>query len=349
MTTELQSILELTPESLAAWLKEEGEPGYRLRQVLDWVYVRRVGRFEEMANLPETLRRRLEAGYLLSSLTEIERLSSKDGSTEKFLFGLSDGEQVECVAMSARGRQTFCISSQAGCPLGCRFCATGSMGFARNLTAGETLGQVVALARARNGLGNVVFMGTGEPLLNLEAVFFALESLTDRRRFGISARSITISTAGITPAIRQLSESPVRPHLALSLNSPFDEQRTALMPINRKYPLAQVLRACEHYAARTKRSVSLEYVLISGVNTSEDAVHALARTALRLRAKVNLIAFNPVAGCGFRRPTTQEVSGFRRGLQDRGVVVTQRFRRGVDIGAGCGQLRGKHMVPELER
>ena len=191
-------------------------------------------------------------------------------------------------------------------------------------------------------MGNIVFMGMGEPLLNLKAVLPALEGLTDKRRFGVGERNITISTAGITPAIRRLACSDVHPHLALSINSPFDAQRRELMPIAHKYPLSGVLEACKEYAERTRRRVFLEYVLISGLNTSPEAAAELARLARELRTKVNLIAFNPVEGTGLRSPTTKEIQRFRACLEDRGVIVTQRLRRGRDILAGCGQLKGKH-------
>ena len=340
--SKLPNILELTPDALAAWLDGQGEPAYRLRQVLQWVYAKRAASFDEMTDMPGPLRGRVKESFSLSALNEVARQRSRDGSTEKFLFELADGEQIESVALRDEGRHTFCISSQAGCPLGCTFCATGAMGWARNLAVPEILGQVLALARARGALGNIVFMGMGEPLLNLDAVLLALQALNDRRRFGVGGRSITVSTAGITPGIRRLGESPVRPHLALSLNSPFSEQRSELMPVNRKYPLGEVLEACRGYSARTGRRVLLEYVLIRRVNTSGAAAQELARIARDLHARVNLIAFNPVGACIHGRPTLGEVKRFRGILEDRGVTVTQRYRRGVDIGAGCGQLRGRH-------
>jgi len=342
MRTEPRDILTVAPEALARWLEELGQPAYRLDQVLDWIYRRAATSFETMSNLPPRLRAALGEVFLLSSVRQAGRRRSADGAAEKFLFDLADGERIESVALCERGRYTFCVSSQAGCALGCRFCATGAAGFARNLTAGEILGQVMALRRATGALRNIVFMGMGEPLLNLEAVLPALEALTDPRRFALGARRITVSTAGITPGIRRLAGARVRPNLALSLNSPFGAQRSDLMPVNRRYPLAEVLAACRDYGARTGRRLLLEYVLIGGVNISPEAAHAVARQARSLGALVNLIALNPVRGCGFAPPTGREVTRFRRLLEAEDTRVTQRFRRGAEIAAGCGQLKGTH-------
>ena len=335
-------ILEVRPDSLAAWLAEQGAPPYRLSQVLQWVYRKMAGSFAAMSNLPLELRSRLDGTYTFPTLKEVEQRRSQDGSSGKLLFELEDGEQIESVWMDDRGRYTFCISSQAGCALGCSFCATGAMGFGRNLRLGEILGQVVALARAATWPANVVFMGMGEPLLNTEAVIPALEALADPQRFGLGSRRITVSTAGVTPGIRELSKCAARPKLALSLNSPFDDQRSQLMPINGKYPLAEVLQACREYAEATGRRLAFEYVLLGSLNTSPSAARAVAKAARDLGALVNLIAFNPVAGCNFQPPNGDETKQFKTVLEGQGVEVTERFRRGRDIAAACGQLRGKH-------
>jgi len=336
------NILELTPDSLAERLAAAGEPRYRTGQILDWVYGRFAESFEQMTNLPAALRKRLDGEFTIGGLRTVERQVAADAATEKFLFECADGERIESVLMRARPHSTFCISSQAGCALRCAFCATGAAGFGRDLSAGEVLAQVAALARAEGAVGNVVFMGMGEPLLNLDAVLPALEALTDRRRFALGARRITVSTAGVTPGIRRLAASAVRPHLALSLNSPDNKQRSELMPINRRYPLAEVLDACAYYSERTGRRLLLEYVLLGNVNTSAAAARGVRDIASRLGAKVNLIPFNPVDGCGFRPPRHDEIERFRSLLQERGVTVTQRYRRGRDIAAACGQLRGRH-------
>ena len=342
MHDQPQDILETHPDCLARWLESHGEPAYRLGQILDWVYGKRADSFSTMSNLSLGLRARLQATFSFFAASEIERLRSRDGATEKFLLGLHDGEQVESVWMNDLGHHTFCISSQAGCALNCCFCATGAMGFGRNLKLKEILAQVVALARANGWPANIVFMGMGEPLLNLEAVVPALESLTDLKRFGLGARHITVSTAGVTPGIRKLSRCSARAKLALSLNSPFDDQRSVLMPVNRQYPLPGVLDACREYSERTGRRIVFEYVLLGGVNTSCSTACALAGLARNLGALVNLISFNPVPQCGFHPPARDEVHLFREVLEKEGVRVTERFRRGRDIAAGCGQLKGKH-------
>ena len=341
MNDQRPHILGASPDALAEWLSREGEPSYRLGQVLDWLYVHWVDSFEDMTNLPADLRRRLGEVYRAGGVREVGRRTSQDGGTVKLLLEFADGVRVESVGMSDDGRRTFCISSQAGCALGCRFCATGKGGFRRDLAAHEILGQVSALARAEGRPSGIVFMGMGEPLMNVSAVLSSLLALTDERRFGMGGRRITVSTAGIVSGIRRLAESPARPNLALSLNSPFDEQRTELMPINRRHPLRDVLVACEQYATRTGRRVTLEYVLLGGVNTSPEAALQVAAVAQRLGAMVNLIAFNPVEDCGFRAPTAAEARSFRGVLRGLGVAVTQRYRRGRDIAAGCGQLGGR--------
>ncbi len=361
----VKSILDVSPDELGQWLAAEGEAEYRADQIMEWVYGRRAESFAAMSNLPVELRGRLEASFgSVIGLREAEHIVSEDGGTGKLLFELDDGKLIESVWMngggfreadgvaslcsesaaepSGGGSGTFCISSQAGCALGCRFCATGAAGFGRDLTVGEILGQVTALARGTGGVHNVVFMGMGEPLLNLGAVVPALESLGDPRRFGLGARHITVSTSGVTPGIAVLAGSAVRPNLALSLNSPFDGQRSELMPVNRRYPLAGVLDACEEYAGVTGRRMTLEYVLLGGVNTSKAAARAVAAIAERLGALVNVIVFNAVAGCDFKAPTKDEVRLFKAVVRAERVTVTERFRRGRDIGAACGQLRGKH-------
>jgi len=342
VSQQRQDIYETAPDALAEWFSAAGEPAYRLQQLLEWLYAKFAASFDEMTNLPTALRERLATEFTMGGLRVVDRQVSTDGETEKLLFECADGERIESVLMHGRPHATFCISSQAGCKLGCTFCATGAMGFARNLTAGEILAQVAALARQTGAMGNVVFMGMGEPLLNLDSVIPALEALTDERRFALGARRITVSTAGITAGIQRLAASGTRPCLALSLNSPFESQRSELMPINRRYPLAEVLDACAEYGERTGRRLLLEYVMLGNTNTSTPAARAVRDIARRLGAAVNLIPLNPVEGCGHQPPRHDEVERFRKLLEERAVTVTQRYRRGRDILAACGQLRGRH-------
>lgn len=336
------NIFEMSADALAQWLAEQGEPPYRAGQILSWLCQRYEVAFNHMTNLPLRLRTALAEKFAALPLEEADRAQSTDAQTAKFLFKLADGEHIESVSMADSGRTTFCISSQVGCPLNCRFCATGAAGFVRNLTTGEILAQVQAMGRAVGAPRNIVLMGMGEPLLNLDSVMPALEALADPQRFALSARHLSVSTAGIPVGIERLAACSVRPNLALSLNSPFNDERSNLMPVNRRFSLDQVLDACEHYVEATGRRILLEYVLLGGVNTSKRHAAATARLARRLHATVNLIAFNPVDGSGFSQPERAEVQQFRLALEAAGVEVCQRFRRGQQIAAGCGQLRGRH-------
>jgi 23S rRNA (adenine2503-C2)-methyltransferase len=338
MPPERRHMLAVSPELLGGWLGERGQPSYRLGQVLDWVWRKRAQSFDEMSNLPLDLRTALAVEFTVGRPTTAESVTSRDGRTGKLLLELADGERVECVRMVEDRRVALCVSSQAGCGLGCRFCATGAAGAGRDLTSHEMLGQVLCLADSA-WPANIVLMGMGEPLLNVDAVLEFVAALTDPRRGALGARRITVSTAGITPGIRTLAESGLRPNLALSLNSPFDEQRSELMPVNRRHPLREVLAACREYGAATGRRLLLEYVLMAGVNDSPEAARAVARVATRMHALVNLIPLNPVEGIPFRPPDTPGVKRFRAGLESAGAQVTERYRRGRDIAAGCGQLR----------
>ncbi|MBS3762515.1 MAG: 23S rRNA (adenine(2503)-C(2))-methyltransferase RlmN [Planctomycetes bacterium] len=336
-----EHILCVDPEDLAVWFQEQGEPSYRLDQVLNWVYDKRVTSFEEMTSLSKELREKLDSTFRIGGTNVINELRSERTTTEKLVIQLPDGAQIESVRMEDEGRPSFCISSQVGCQVGCRFCATGQMGFVRDLEAWEILGQVVELAKRQDGLGNVVFMGMGEPLLNLDNVLEALDSLTDPCRFGLGTRRITVSTVGIPEGIRRLAHATARPRLALSLNSPLEQERDELMPYTRRFELRDVLEACREYRDRTGRRISLEYVLIAGVNTGTPRAQRLVQIAKNLEARVNLIALNPVQGIGYESPEREEVEEFREVLEDENVRVTQRYKRGRDIAAGCGQLATK--------
>ena len=247
---------------------------------------------------------------------------------------------------SRTGRHTVCLSTQVGCAMGCAFCATGTIGFTRNLTVGEMLLQAVEMSRREGRITNAVFMGMGEPLLNLENLLKAVEALADPERFALGTRKITVSTCGIVPGIEALSHAPVTVRLALSLNSPFQEQREQLMPIARRHPLERVLEACDGYAAQTGKRVTVEYVLLRGVNTARAHAKELARIARRLDGKVNLIEYNTVSGASFDSPTSRETLKFREWLEGDGASVTIRFRRGREIAAGCGQLAARPPEPE---
>lgn len=334
------NLLDLTPREAEARLTEFfsglGEPGYRTRQVLRHLWTAPVRGFEDMTDLPKDLRDRLDERFELPRLQVAARQLSRDG-TEKFLFRLSDGEAIETVAIPEGKRLTLCISSQAGCALRCAFCATGAMGFSRNLTVYEIAGQVreMRLLDPPITVTNIVFMGMGEPLMNWNAVGPALTILNDPRGLGIGARHITISTVGVLPGIVALAERPEQFRLAISIHAPSDELRRELMPINVKYPLRDVIAAAKAF----DRRVTFEYVMLGGVNDQEIHALQLAQLARECRAFVNLIPLHPGGSRGFSPTPPDQMARFARELRDQGIEVAIRKSRGVDIAAACGQLR----------
>jgi 23S rRNA (adenine2503-C2)-methyltransferase len=334
------SLLDLAPdaalETLTAWFAERGEPRYRAEQLLRRLWATPAADWDALTELPRALRTSLAEAFDLPRLELVVRQRASDG-TEKFLFRLRDGQTIETVAIPDGARMTFCISSQAGCALKCAFCATGVMGFQRNLTAGEIAGQVRELALLDPPIRatNIVFMGMGEPLMNWPAVDVALTLLNDPRALGIGARHITVSTVGVLPGIEALSARPEQFRLALSIHAPSDALRHTLMPINTKYPLADVIDA----AARFDRRVTFEYVMLGGVNDAPDHADELAALARACRAFVNLIPLHPGGGLGFDPTPGTEISRFARRIRSHGVEVAIRRSRGLDIAAACGQLR----------
>ena len=346
-------LLDLSLEELIELLAGWAEPRFRAEQIWGWVYGSLVDRAEGMTNLPAVLRARLAAEAALDPLRALAEEESPDGRTQKVLFGLGDGATIESVLMGYDRRQTACISVQAGCAMGCTFCATGQGGLQRDLTAGEIVAQVLHLARALRArataggrapgagdeLTNVVFMGMGEPLANYAATWKAVELLTDPRGWGMSARRITVSTVGLVPGIRRLAHERLPVNLAVSLHAPDDELRSRLVPANRRYPLAELLEAVGEYAARTHRRVSFEYALIEGVNDAPEQAGRLAALLKGMLCHVNLIPLNPTPGAALRPSPRERVEAFRQRLAEAGVPVTVRMRRGIEIRAGCGQLR----------
>ena len=340
MTDSRTNIFGVAPEALARWLEEQGEKPFRLKQILDWTFTRRARSFDEMSNLSKNLRELLKEAFALGEASVAERKVSQDGRTVKYLFELADAAHVESVFMPERNRTSLCLSSQTGCAMGCRFCATGTGGAGRNLRGAEIVEQAWRMACEEGEFTHVVFMGMGEPLRNVSAVSFALQALNDDRRFGIGARRMTLSTCGIVSGIHELARAPVQPHLAISLNSPFEEERLRLMPGTKKHPLARMLEAAEDYVKATGRHLTFEYVLLAGVNDTRPHARALAELARAMKARVNLIPFNPVAGSEFQPPSPEQAMRFKQWLETSKAAVSIRFRRGGDIGAGCGQLRG---------
>jgi 23S rRNA (adenine2503-C2)-methyltransferase len=313
-------------------LAELGEPPYRKRQVWSWL-ARGVDGYAAMSDLPGRLRSALAERVPISTLTLEREARARDG-TVKALLRTADGRPVEAVLMRYRdGRRSLCLSSQSGCPLSCRFCATGRMRFYRNLTAAEIIDQALHFRRA-SAVDHAVFMGMGEPLLNLDAVLAACERLPD---LGISQRRIAISTVGWIPGIERLARSPMPVRLALSLHAPEDALRSQLMPVNERYPLAEVIAACERFYEQKRRRVFVEYVMLAGVNDSLVQARSLAALLDRRVFKVNLIPYNPT-GAEFAGSTPKAIAAFRAELERHGLAVTVRLTRGREIAAACGQL-----------
>ena len=328
--------------ALSEWLVARSEPVYRVTQITGWVYRRRVDGWDAMTTLPRALRDDLAAAFRFPSIELDEVRESADG-TRKVLWRLVDGEAIESVMIPSRHRDTFCISSQAGCALACAFCATGLFGYQRNLTVGEIVDQVRRLQKSRESAGhgaNLVFMGMGEPLLNWDNLRVALELLVDERYYDIGARRITVSTVGIPDRIVALGDAFPQVRLAVSLHAAIDELRDRIVPINRRYPLRQLLAACRLWCEATGKRMTFEYLHLPGVNDRPEDVAAMARAVEGLSVQVNLMRYNPVPGADFRRPRVEETERFRDALRrEIGAPVTIRRSRGLDIEGACGQLR----------
>jgi 23S rRNA (adenine2503-C2)-methyltransferase len=325
------------------------EPAYRAEQILQWVYAKQAESFGAMTNLPAELRAALAEKFALNAVRGLRTRHATD-TTEKFLFQLHDGALIETVLIPATPglsgtdeRQTLCVSAQVGCAFGCRFCASGLAGFKRNLSAAEIVDQVWhAQKLAKQRVDNIVVMGMGEPLANYDNVLRALRILNAPWALGIGARKMTLSTAGLVPGIRRLAEEPMQVRLAVSLHGATDEVRDKIMPVNRTFPLKELAAACEHYAKVKGRMLTLEFILIEGVNDSLEQAHKLAALARRVHAKVNLIPYNPVEGLPWRRPGRDRCKVFQHVLREAGISATLRIEKGADIAAACGQLRLQH-------
>jgi 23S rRNA (adenine2503-C2)-methyltransferase len=366
----------LTREELAARFTEWGQPAYRVDQMLDWIYRRRVTTWEAMTNLPKSLREKLREQYDFTPL-ELARKQGARDTTQKFLWKLRDGSFVESVLIPANpalygdraDRHTLCVSTQVGCAYGCKFCASGLEGWKRNLGVDEIVDQVLAVERwhdqqtspkskvqspksagevtdhesriTNRFIDNLVIMGMGEPLANYDNLLRALRILNAPWGGGIGARKITISTSGLVPQIRQLADEPLQFRLAISLHGAMDEVRERIMPVNRKFPLKELTAACEFYQQKKGRMITFEYILIAGVNDGLDQIRPLAQLAKKLNAKVNLIPYNKVEDLPWDRPTEEVQEKFLAALEKQGVVATLRREKGHDIDAACGQLRLK--------
>ena len=371
----MTDIKSLTREELAAWFAERDQPAYRVDQVLSWIYQRRGTGWNVMTNLPKSLREKLAAEFSFTVLELVRKQGARD-TTQKFLWKLRDGSFVESVLIPATpalygdraDRHTLCVSTQVGCAYGCKFCASGLEGWKRSLGVEEIVDQVLAVERwhaeqvrveSRESrvegrisgfrsstldsrlIDNLVIMGMGEPLANYDNLLKALRILNAPWGGGIGARKITISTSGLVPQIRQLADEPLQFRLAISLHGATDEVRNRIMPINRKFPLKELTAACEYYQHKKARMITLEYILIAGVNDGLDQIKPLAQLAKKLNAKVNLIPYNKVEDLPWVRPTEEVQEAFLAALEKQGVTATLRREKGHDIDAACGQLRLK--------
>jgi len=371
----LTDIKSLTREELEARFKDWGEPAFRVPQLLDWLYARRATSWDAMSNLPKTLRATLRENFTLQTLELVRKQGSHD-TTQKFLWKLADGAFIESVLIPANpalygeasDRHTLCISTQVGCAYGCKFCASGLEGWKRNLGVHEIVEQVLSIERwnekqlldkakaaalvpaaahtappisSERIVNNIVVMGMGEPLANYTNLLAALKILNAPWGGGIGARRITISTSGLAPQIRQLADEPLQFRLAISLHGATDVVREKIMPINRKYPLKELVNACEYYQSENGRMITLEYILIAGINDGLDQTKPLATLAKRLHAKVNLIPYNKVEDLPWERPAEDVCEKFLAALEKQDVTATLRREKGGDIDAACGQLRLK--------
>lgn len=363
-------LYDLDLPSLTALLQQWGEPPYRAKQIWQGLYVHLYDSPDQFTNLPHRLRARLAETFTLSPFTTKTFLDSTDGYTRKTLFELPDGNLIEAVLMrygdpadsppppsplpvrerrkgEGKKRRTLCISTQAGCAMGCVFCATGQMGFKRHLTSGEIVAQVMYYARMLREKGeavtNIVFMGMGEPFHNYDNTMSAIDRLNDAGGYNFGARRMTVSTVGLVPQIKRFADEKRQVNLAISLHAADDDERLAIMPVNKRYKIDEVLDACRYYIAQTGRRVTFEWALISGVNDTPEVAEKLAKRLKGLLCHVNAIPLNPTAGYGGRAASRQRAEMFKQTLERAGVPCTIRMRRGIDINAGCGQLAGNLM------
>lgn len=346
-------LLDFALPALTDYVVSLGQPKFRARQLWDWMYKSYVADFDQMTNLPKALRERLQAEALVDPLTPVAQIVSLAKDTQKVLFQLHDGYTIEAVLMLYDKRRTLCISSQAGCAMGCTFCATAQGGLARNLTAGEIVAQVLFFARylaspteppvmdveRPSHVTNIVLMGMGEPLHNYQNVWTALHRLTAEEAFGLGARNITLSTVGLVPMIDRMAEEDLQINLAVSLHAPNDELRSRLVPVNKGFPVDELLAAVQRYIAKTNRRVTFEYALMAGINDGVAEARELAQKLQPLLCHVNVIPLNPIPDSPYQPTSEADTQVFVQILRDHGVPATVRLRRGIEINAGCGQLR----------
>jgi 23S rRNA (adenine2503-C2)-methyltransferase len=334
------NLVELERVDLEALFEHRGLERFRARQLFRWIYRHGITSVAAMTDLPQALRASLLADFSLPTPRILKRERSIDG-TEKFLLGVEDGRQIESVFIPDTPAMTFCISTQVGCAMACSFCLTGKMGLVRHLSAGEIVGQVRVLADAlamRGARFNIVLMGMGEPLHNYDETMKALRILADEEGMNVSPRRVTLSTVGLLPALERLAHEPIMPNLAISLHAPTDEVRGQLVPLNRKYGVADIIAACKRFPLPRRRRITFEYVMLAGVNDSPDDARRLAKLVAGVKSKINLIPLNAAPGIPYERPSDETVDRFAQILADHHLTVSVRKSRGRDIRAACGQL-----------
>jgi 23S rRNA (adenine2503-C2)-methyltransferase len=339
-------IYDLNLPEIEAILADWGEPSFRASQIWGGLYQNFWSSQDDFTNLPKPLRKKLGEEFSLSHLKPISRLNSTDGETYKTLFHLPDGFPIETVRMRYERRRTLCISTQSGCAMGCVFCATGQMGYLRQLSSGEIIEQVLYFARQlsqqEEKVTNIVLMGMGEPFHNYDATMDAIDRLNHPQGMKLGARRFTISTVGLVPAIRRFAREKRQVNLAISLHAAEDELRSSMMPINNKYPIANLMDAARYYTELTRRRITFEWALIRGVNDTPEQAYKLAALLKGMLAHVNIIPLNPTDGFQGRSTTPKQAKGFQSILESQGIPCSIRIRRGIDIQAGCGQLAQKY-------
>ena len=332
------NITGMTLEEMEGLLISIGQPKYRAGQLFNWIYKKGIDSFGEMTNFSRPLRQQIDQIAEIGYLTAETKVTATDGQTTKFLFRLSDGLQIESVYMIDGRRRTVCLSSQVGCALGCSFCATGRMGFRRNLSAGEIVDQLLMIQRILDvAVTNIVIMGMGEPLLNYDEVIKACDLISHDKGIAIGKRKITISTSGIVPAIKRLADEGQRYKLAISLNSPDDKIRSRIMPINKKYSISDLIDAAKYYASKSRHRITFEYVMIAGLNDRAEDATKFSRWIDNLKCKINIIPYNSIDE-NFSPPSEQAIHRFIKPFLNKNVVISVRRSKGVEIKAACGQL-----------
>lgn len=339
----LQNIKDYELDELKSKMTEIGEKTFRAEQIFKWIYSENVDTIDEMTNISIELRNKLKDNFELKRFKIIEKQKSKDG-TIKYLFDLLDGNAIETVLMEYKYGKTICVSSQVGCKMGCKFCASTGISYIRNLSSGEILEQILKVEKDENTkISNIVFMGIGEPLDNYDNVIKAVKIINDPKGLNIGARHISISTCGLVPKIYKLAEENLQCTLSVSLHSTNNEKRSELMPVNKTYNIQELIKACKYYINKTKRRISFEYALVKGENDSIENSKELAKLLKGMICHVNLIPVNEIKKDGYKKSTNENIMKFRDDLNSRGIVATIRRELGSDIDAACGQLRRKNL------